>query len=166
MNPLNILFFLYLLNNVYQGINRHSDGFPQRCHDFCAFHNFLKKWPRFCNEHGISILLWNSENLSCHTIFHGTRCACIFTVLFEYIGPSKWPASSPDLNPVDYSVWNELERVLQRRQSFKTLDDLKAALIEAWEQLPHDHIVNAINKFRQRCRYLLQAEGGHIEHFR
>ena len=88
------------------------------------------------------------------------------TVLFEYIGPSKWPASSPDLNPVDYSVWNELERVLHRRQSFKTLDDLKAALIEAWEQLPHDHIVNAINKFRQRCRDVLQAEGGHIEHFR
>ena len=88
------------------------------------------------------------------------------TVLFEYIGPSKWPASSPDLNPVDYSVWNELERVLHRRQSFKTLDDLKAALIEAWEQLPHNHIVNAINKFRQRCRDVLQAEGGHIEHFR
>jgi inhibitor of nuclear factor kappa-B kinase subunit alpha len=88
------------------------------------------------------------------------------TILFEYIEPNKWPASSPDLNPCDYSVWNELERVLHRRQSFKSLDDLKASLIEAWEQFPQDHIVNAINKFRQRCRDVLKAEGGHIEHFR
>jgi inhibitor of nuclear factor kappa-B kinase subunit alpha len=85
---------------------------------------------------------------------------------FDYIPPHKWPAHSPDLNPMDYSLWNELETALHRRNTFETLADLKSQLITTWNRLPQEHINNAINAFRRRCQLVIDAEGGNIEHFR
>ena len=77
----------------------------------------------------------------------------------------KWPANSPDLNPCDYSVWSELERILHHRKRFQTLEELKEGLIEAWAAYPHEYVNNAIDSFRKRCRDIVSAEGGHIDHY-
>ena len=32
----------------------------------------------------------------------------------KFISPEKWPANSPDLNPLDYFFWNEIEVRLKK----------------------------------------------------
>ncbi|VDO24564.1 unnamed protein product [Heligmosomoides polygyrus] len=38
-----------------------------------------------------------------------------------------WPSNSPDLNPVDYSVWSIMEQISNTR--YATVQQLKAALM-------------------------------------
>ena len=88
-------------------------------------------------------------------------------VNFEYIPPNKWPANSPDLNPCDNSLWNDLEQALHRRNRlFETVEEMKTHLAEVWDALPQEHSNNAIDAFRQKCKLVIQAEGRHIEHYR
>ena len=87
-------------------------------------------------------------------------------VIFEYVPPNKWPAHSPDLNPCDYSVWAELEKSLHRRNTFSNLEEMKAHLVQVWNNMPQIHIDNTINAFSRRCRLVIEAKGGNNVHFR
>jgi len=47
------------------------------------------------------------------------------------IPPTLWPLNSPDLNPVDYSIWS----VLQEKgyhSKIADVDELKTRLIDEW----------------------------------
>lgn len=45
-----------------------------------------------------------------------------------------WPASSPDLNPIE-NVWKLLKDNIQKRENFpRTVDELKASLREEWSK--------------------------------
>jgi hypothetical protein len=47
----------------------------------------------------------------------------------DFITPELWPPNSPDLNPVDYSVWSVmLEEVYQTR--IADIDELKQHLLQ------------------------------------
>ena len=80
-----------------------------------------------------------------------------------FISPDQWPPNSPDLNPVDYSVWGLLqERVYRTR--IADMDELKQRLRTEWASLEHSVTVAAIRQWRQRLRACVRAEGGHFEH--
>jgi hypothetical protein len=42
--------------------------------------------------------------------------ATIEKLMFSVIPPNKWPANSPDLNPLDYLFWNEGEERLKGKK--------------------------------------------------
>ena len=44
-----------------------------------------------------------------------------------------WPANSPDLNPVDYCIWEKLQERVYRNW-IRDVDQLKSRLIKEWEQ--------------------------------
>jgi len=72
-------------------------------------------------------------------------------------------AQSPDLNPVDYKVWGDMQhRICQTK--VKDLDDLKRRLIDVWACIRQSLINDAI-KQRHKClsTYVL-ARDGHFEH--
>ncbi|KAI6659715.1 Transposase [Oopsacas minuta] len=53
----------------------------------------------------------------------------------EFISKEEWPPSSPDLNPLKYSIW----RTLQTRacaKPRKSLKSLRKALIREWQKIP------------------------------
>jgi hypothetical protein len=51
-----------------------------------------------------------------------------------FIGPEIWPPNSPDLNPVDYSIWSIMEqRVYQRR--IQNTDELRQCLVSVWNNI-------------------------------
>ena len=55
----------------------------------------------------------------------------------QFIKKDEWPPYSPDLNPMDYSVWSILEsRVCTK--SHKSIDSLKRKLKEEWEKIPQE----------------------------
>lgn len=81
----------------------------------------------------------------------------------DFISPDLWPPNSPDLNPVDYSVWGILqERVYSTR--IADLEELKRRLLIEWANLDHEIIVKAIQQWRRRLSYCVEACGGHFEH--
>uniref|UniRef100_A0A8R1EBS3 Uncharacterized protein n=1 Tax=Caenorhabditis japonica TaxID=281687 RepID=A0A8R1EBS3_CAEJA len=48
--------------------------------------------------------------------------------------PASWPASSPDLNPMDYAVWGYLTEKGCTR-NYANINSLNATLVEAWDQM-------------------------------
>ena len=83
----------------------------------------------------------------------------------QLLEPEKWPANSPDLNPVDYEIWGMLEQNVYRGRKITDTVALKKAIIEEWDKIPQSTIVKCIDVFRERVRKTIDAEGGHIERY-
>lgn len=81
----------------------------------------------------------------------------------EFIEPANWPPNSPDLNPVDYSVWGALQQLVYR-QRIRDMNHLKAELVRCWEQINQDLIDRAIDQWLKRISMVIRCKGGHIEH--
>jgi len=80
----------------------------------------------------------------------------------EYISVADWPASSPDLNPLDYSLWTELEnRACSKRHT--SLEMLKKSIVDAAKNLPMEVVRAAIDDYPTRLRACYKAKGGHFE---
>ena len=73
-----------------------------------------------------------------------------------------WPPQSPDLNPLDYSVWSVLQDEVQAT-SHPNLESLKARIVAAWEALEAAYIVKTCKGFRHRVEAVIAADGGYIE---
>ena len=62
---------------------------------------------------------------------HGARTTIQLCELFPgFWGKDVWPSNSPDLNPMDYSIWSILEQKLGRTR-YASTEALKAALQRA-----------------------------------
>lgn len=81
----------------------------------------------------------------------------------DFIHPEMWPPNSPDINPVDYSIWGILQERVYRRQ-LHDVEELKERLLAEWAQLDHSIIASAIAQWRCRLNACVQANGGHFEH--
>ncbi|CAP20883.1 Protein CBG24224 [Caenorhabditis briggsae] len=80
-----------------------------------------------------------------------------------YWGKDMWPASSPDLNPLDFSVWGYLEEKVMAR-SHPNVDSLKAALLKAWDDLDDDYLRRTVASVRARLKACIKAEGSNFEY--
>ena len=81
----------------------------------------------------------------------------------EFISPDLWPPNSPDLNPVDYKIWDCVqERVYQK--PIRDVDQLKQHLVEVWSDMQQTVINAAIGEWRKRLRACICAKGYHFEH--
>jgi len=60
-----------------------------------------------------------------------------------------WPSNSPDLNPVDYSVWGILQDSVYRSR-IHDVKKLKEGLLRDWRLLDHTIIAAAIAQWRSR----------------
>ena len=67
----------------------------------------------------------------------------------DFISPEEWPASSPDLNRMDFCIWSILEsRVCAKpHQSVKSL---KSSLRREWELIGEDVLRAATDNFYKR----------------
>ncbi|GFX16126.1 transposable element Tc3 transposase [Trichonephila clavipes] len=74
----------------------------------------------------------------------------------------KWPARSPDLNPIEH-LWDYLGReVAALNPPPRSLHELKQGLLCVWSSLPIPVSDNLINSMGNRCRQCIQVRGGHI----
>ena len=63
----------------------------------------------------------------------------------DFIGRELWPANLPDLNPVDYRIWDLMqERIYQ--SPIQDVDDLKQQLISGWAEFKQSVIDKAIDQ--------------------
>ncbi|QQP36298.1 Uncharacterized protein FKW44_021351 [Caligus rogercresseyi] len=73
-----------------------------------------------------------------------------------------WPSSSPDLNPLDFSVWSVLESHACKT-SHANLTSLQQAIVEAWDNLTEEYIKKSCASVRRRVEAVIANNGGHIE---
>jgi hypothetical protein len=81
----------------------------------------------------------------------------------EFIEPANWPPNSPDLNPVDYSIWGYLQQLVYR-QKIQDLDHLKHVIMSSWADINQQFIDGAIDQWSRRIAAVVCAKGGHIEY--
>jgi inhibitor of nuclear factor kappa-B kinase subunit alpha len=80
----------------------------------------------------------------------------------DFISSSEWPPSSPDLNPMDYSIWGILEAKVNATK-YRSLDSLKRAVQREWKKLPMGVIGSVIDLWRPRLRACKKANGGRFK---
>ena len=73
----------------------------------------------------------------------------------------KWPAYSPDLNPIEH-LWDILKRRIRLQQPPpRTLQDLRQALHHIWDQFTVHDIRPFIESMPGWCQAVIRARGGH-----
>lgn len=80
----------------------------------------------------------------------------------SFISATEWPPCSPDLNPMDYSVWSILEARACARPH-QNLESLKQSLRREWDQLTAAELRPLAENFTRRLRLCIAAKGGHFE---
>jgi len=75
---------------------------------------------------------------------------------------SFWPPNSPDLNPLDFYVWSEVERVTNKSRH-PNVASLRTAIEAAFTDMDRDTLKRACARFRPRMEAVIQASGGYIE---
>ena len=78
------------------------------------------------------------------------------------LGQKMWPPSSPDLNPLDFSIWSMLKKDACRSEKL-SVKHLKKSLQKAWADIPQKKIRAAVEAFRSRLDKVIDANGGQIE---
>lgn len=82
--------------------------------------------------------------------------------LADFIDKQEWPASSPDLNPLDYFVWGTLEAKVNEKPH-RSLDALKRKLLKEWDDLSMDSVRAAIDCWRRRLALVVKNRGERFE---
>ena len=80
----------------------------------------------------------------------------------DFISKDDWPPCSPDLNPMDFSVWSILEDKACAKPH-RSVASLKTSLQKAWRGIDQDVFRKSVKKFMERLSLLIKQKGGHIE---
>ena len=71
----------------------------------------------------------------------------------------EWPASSPDLNPIEH-LWDQLGRaVCARVTNTATLADLRQMLVEECDAILHQCVTRLVTSMRRRCQAVVAVYG-------
>jgi len=94
---------------------------------------------------------------------HVTLSPCCRERRQEFIPPGMWPSNSPDLNPLDYSIWGILQERVYRSRIYD-VKELKERLLREWRLLDQTIIAAAIAQWRSRLNACVRVNVGHFEH--
>ena len=78
------------------------------------------------------------------------------------IHPCHWPPNSPDLNPLDYFVWNEVAKRIPKKKYSKRAD-LEREIRKAIEKIPLKMVQESIKKFLPRFLSVEKNMGDRID---
>ena len=67
----------------------------------------------------------------------------------DFIPPTLWPPNSPDLKPVDYSIWSVLQEKVYCSK-ITDVDELKTRLMDQWAQFDQSIVDAASSQWRRR----------------
>ncbi|CAJ0928228.1 unnamed protein product [Ranitomeya imitator] len=69
----------------------------------------------------------------------------------------RWPAMSPDLNPIEH-LWRELKMAVWRRHP-SNIRDLEQFAKEEWSKIPAEHCKKLIDGYRKQLVAVILAKG-------
>jgi hypothetical protein len=72
-----------------------------------------------------------------------------------------WPAMSPDMNPIEH-VWDFIGRKInQRNPQCQNIDELRAAILQEWQQFPQKRLRRLVRSMTRRVTELHNKRGGY-----
>jgi len=78
--------------------------------------------------------------------------------------PLKWPAKSPDLNPIEH-LWQQLKAKLQQYDTPPTgVHELWERVAKEWTEIPPETCQKLIESMPRRIQAVLKAKGGHTKY--
>ena len=78
--------------------------------------------------------------------------------------PLKWPAQSPDLNPIEH-LWQQLKAKLQQYDTPPTgVHELWERVAKEGTEIPPDTFQKLIESMLRRIQAVLKAKGGHTKY--
>ena len=75
----------------------------------------------------------------------------------DFITKDDWPSNSPDLNPLDYSIWSILQAQMNA-EAHDSVDSLKQYIMEGFENLKQDMINRAVDDWMMRLDAVIASE--------
>ena len=78
-------------------------------------------------------------------------------------GPITWPARSPDLNVLDYFVWDHIKNLIEHRRDGLEFDEVRDEIIAAFNTITSDMVHHATRQIVRRAELCSQAQGRHFE---
>ena len=69
----------------------------------------------------------------------------------------KWPAQSPDLNPIE-NLWEIVDRKI-RTQNYTRKENLSDAVIREWQNISKETIDSLIGLMHRRCEAVIKNKG-------
>ncbi len=81
---------------------------------------------------------------------------------WRYWTKEIWPPSSPDLNPLDYGVWDKVAQIACATPA-PNIAVLRERVAQAWVALEPSEVVAICKGFRRRLAAVVTAKGGHID---
>lgn len=83
--------------------------------------------------------------------------------MFDNFSTLKWPAQSPDLNPIE-NLWEMIDMDVHSRQ-IHSIDDLFNSIVAAWERFQQEKCRKLVNTLPNRLREVIQRRGGHTHYW-
>jgi transposase len=79
-----------------------------------------------------------------------------------FIPKDFWPPNSPDLNPLDYAVWDQVSRN-RLNPSATTYEELKKDVEQAIQRVPKSFCQRVIRQWLPRVRHCYRRSGDYID---
>ena len=86
------------------------------------------------------MFVFQQDNAPAHRARDRVELLCRETP--QFISPDMWQANSPDLNPVDYHVWDMLQECLYRVR-IRNTDELRKRHVAKWAEF-HQSVVDYV----------------------
>ena len=106
---------------------------------------------------------------SCKTALHRTapKQLKIFLDTPDFISSQEWTPHSPDLNLLDYSVWDILQGLFYegRHEPFVNLKDFQNVIRDKWHDVDDQTVRKAILPWKRRLAAVAKQNGGPIQQF-
>jgi len=94
--------------------------------------------------------------------YHGHRGTSETENGCYFITSEEWPPYSPDLNPIDFSIWSILQASACSKPD-KSLESLNQSLQAESQKIPQNHLRRISQNFKERLQLCIKAKGGHFE---
>jgi hypothetical protein len=84
------------------------------------------------------------------------------TAGIEFLHDGFWPPNSPDLNPMDYFFWNQVESFMPKKK-YSDRENLVKEIKKSVSQVSIKMIRDSFENFKPRCSAVEKANGGIIK---
>src|SRR6218665_618220 len=99
------------------------------------------------------------ESSTRHRLFPGANISpSLERKVPDFNSPTVWPPNSPDLNPVDCSIWSVLQEKVYR-SIIPNVNELEMPLIDEWGRFDQSIVDAAIGQWSRRLSTCVRGTG-------